>query len=117
MDANILFFRTPDEFFCHIDEEKMNGNNYLTNIAAIVTDFDFGNGVNFINSNLIGGIENEEEKFTGKIILCSGFNEKIQKDIPNYMKEKIDLFFQKRPISYNEIMNMIEKLNKSKVIN
>ncbi|KAB8036991.1 GHKL domain-containing protein [Silvanigrella paludirubra] len=117
IDANILFFRTPDEFFCHIDEEKMNGNNYLTNIAAIVSDFDFGNGVNFINSNLIGGIENEEEKFNGKIILCSGFNEKIQKDIPIYMKEKIDLFFQKRPITYNEIMDMIENFNKSKVIN
>lgn len=107
VDASILFFRTPDEFFCHIDEEKMNGNNYLSNISAIVSDFDFGNGVNFINSNLIGGIENEEEKFNGKIILCSGFNEKIQKEIPKNMKDKIDLFFQKRPISYNEILNMI----------
>jgi uncharacterized membrane protein len=108
LDANILFFKTPDEFFCHIDEEKMNGNEYLSSIRAIISDFDFGNGINFINSNLIGGIENEEEKFNGKIILCTGFNEKIQKEIPKWMKDKIDLFFQKRPISYNEILKMMK---------
>lgn len=112
IDANILFFRTPDEFFCHIDEEKMNGNKYLSSINAIISDFDFGNGINFINSNLIGGIENEEEKFNGKIILCTGFNEKIQKEIPKLMRNKIDLFFQKRPISYDEILKMIENNKK-----
>ncbi|WGL61003.1 ATP-binding protein [Pigmentibacter sp. JX0631] len=106
-DAHIIFFRNPDEFFCHIDEERMNGNYFLSKVDAIISDFDFGNGVNFINSNLIGGIENEEEKFKGKIILCTGFNEKIQKGIPQFMKLKIDLFFQKRPMSYLEINEMI----------
>lgn len=108
LDANILFFRNPDEFFCHIDEERMNGNYFLSKITAIISDFDFGNGVNFINSNLIGGIENEEEEFTGKIILCTGFNEKIQKSIPDHMKIKIDLFFQKRPMSFSEIIEMMK---------
>ncbi len=90
----------------------MNGNKYLSNINALISDFDFGNGINFINSNLIGGIDNEEEKFYGKIILCTGFNEKIQKEIPKWMKDKIDLFFQKRPISYNEILKMIKSKKK-----
>ncbi len=112
IDANILFFKTPDDFFFQIDEEKMKGNNYLSNINAIISDFDFGNGMNFINSNLIGGIENEEEKFNGKMILCTGFNEKIQKEIPKWMKDKIDLFFQKRPISYNEILKMLKSKKK-----
>ncbi|APJ04714.1 ATP-binding protein [Silvanigrella aquatica] len=110
-DANILFFKTPDEFFCHIDEEKMNGNKCLSLIEAIISDFDFGNGVNFINSNLIGGIANEDEEFHGKIILCTGFNESIQNDIPKWMREKIVLFFQKRPVSYKEIIEMLNNKN------
>lgn len=94
-DANVLFFKTPDEFFCHIDEERMNGNKFLSTISAIISDFDFGNGINFINANLIGGIENEDEDFNGLIILCTGFNEEIQNKIPPWMKEKISLFFKK----------------------
>lgn len=107
-DAFILFFRNPDEFFCHIDEERIHGNHFLSKISAIISDFDFGNGVNFINSNLIGGIENEDEEYKGKIILCTGFNERIQRGIPHHMKDKIDLFFQKRPMSYLEIIEMLE---------
>ncbi|WP_161597749.1 ATP-binding protein [Fluviispira multicolorata] len=111
-DAKIFFFKTPNEFFYFIDEEKMSERPFLSKIKAIISDFDFGNGINFINSNLIGGIENEEEKFTGKLILCTGFNEKIQENIPFVMREKIDLFFQKKHISYFELNSMFSEQNK-----
>ncbi len=111
-DAKIFLFKTPDEFFYFLDEEKINERPFLSKVKAIVSDFDFGNGVNFINSNLIGGLENEEEEFSGKLILCTGFNEKIQENIPVYMREKIDLFFQKKHISYFELQTMIDEKEK-----
>lgn len=113
-DANILFFRNPDEFFFYLDEEKIHERTILSSIKAIICDFDFGNGINFINSNLIGGIENEEDNFNGYFILCTGFNEKIKKEIPNWMLNKIDLFFQKRPLEFQEIKAMIKKSKSTK---
>ena len=85
-------------------------NYFLSKITAIISDFDFGNGVNFINSNLIGGIENEEEEFTGKIILCTGFNENT-KSIPDQMKIKLIYFF-KKAIVFSEIIEMMKTKNR-----
>lgn len=107
-DAQLLFFKRPDEFFFHCDMERYHRNKFISKIDLIICDYDFGNNINLINSDFFKSLEKENEKFTGKFILCSGFNEAIMQNISSDIKTKINLFFQKRPTSYKNIMEKIE---------
>ena len=112
-DANILFFENPDEFFFHCDIETCKERKFISKINMIICDFDFGNNVNLANVDFFESLEKENEKFNGYFVLCTGFNESIIEKIPIKLNEKIDYIYQKRPISYNEILKRVKKkLNK-----
>ena len=108
LDANIIFFKGPDEFFFHCDIERYNKRFFISKISMIICDYDFGNNVNLSNSGFFSGLEKEEEKFNGNFVLCTGFNESIIKNIPEIILKKIDFFFQKRPTSYNTIYSQVK---------
>lgn len=108
-DANKLFFKTPEEFFQHSDIEKYNEREFISKINMLICDYDFGNNINLSNSGFFSSLERENEKFSGKFVLCTGFNESIKDNIPDKIWEKIDLFFQKKPTSYYEMNILVQK--------
>lgn len=108
MDANVLFFRNPDEFFFYSDKEKYKNGSFISKINLILCDYDYGNNYNLSNSGFFKTLDLEDEDFCGYFVLCSGFNESIVDELSDDLKKRIHFFYQKRPISYAEIIKNIK---------